>query len=139
MLYSRRTVLALGSGTLAAATLSSPASATLDHEAILQFTGGASIVQGGIELVVPPHVDDGHAVPLQVSALGASAIAIFALDNPNQEVVRFRFGPIAANSAAATKIRLANSQDVIAIARLEDGTFRSTVAPVSVTVGGCNV
>jgi sulfur-oxidizing protein SoxY len=62
---------------------------------------------------------------------------LLAAGNPSPDVATFNFGPAAGKQAASTRIRLAGEQDVIAIARMPDGTFKSTSQNVRVTIGGC--
>ena len=52
-------------------------------------------------------------------------------------MAKFSFGPLAANQAAATRIRLAKTQDIVAIAKMADGSFVRTASNVKVTIGGC--
>ena len=76
-------------------------------------------------------------VQIEVSAPGAEEIVIFADGNPNPNLATFKFGPAAGSQAATTRIRLAGEQDVIAIAKMSDGTFAKAVSNVKVTIGGC--
>ena len=105
-------------------------------QAIAAFTKGARAPEVGLSLDVPEIADNGGAVPVRVAAGGARRIALFADGNPNPGVVVFEFGRFAP-PAATIRIRLARSQNVIAVAELADGTFRKAARPVSVTVGGC--
>ena len=136
MTFTRRETLALGLG--AAALVAMPgASFASTEEAIAAFTGGAEVGEGGIELTTPEIAENGNTVPVEVSAPGATSIMLLATGNPNPDVGTFNFGPLAGSRSASTRIRLAQSQDVIAIARMEDGSFTRTSAPVKVTIGGC--
>jgi sulfur-oxidizing protein SoxY len=103
----------------------------------MAFTGGATPAEGDIALDIPEIAENGASVPVTVTAPGATAIALFATANPNPGIATFAFGPLAARPTATTRIRLAESQDVIAVAKLGDGSFVRTSAPVMVTVGGC--
>ena len=67
----------------------------------------------------------------------ATAIKILALGNPGPDVVTFKFGPLSATRSASTRIRLRKTQDVLAIAKLEDGSFIQDIQKVKVTIGGC--
>ena len=139
MALTRRDVLRLGGGAAAAAALL-PAGASAAsngvEQAIAEFTGGAAPEDGGLVLEVPEIADNGGAVPVRVTAEGARRIALFADGNPSPGVVVFAFGPLA-TPAAATRIRLAGSQNVIAVAELADGTFRKASRAIAVTAGGC--
>ena len=138
MALTRRDVLRLGGGGAAAAVLPPGALAASNgvEEAISEFTGGAGPEDGGVVLEVPEIADNGGAVPVRVTAEGARRIALFADGNPSPGVVVFAFGPLA-TPAAATRIRLAGSQNVIAVAELADGTFRKASRAIAVTAGGC--
>ena len=137
MVLTRRDVLRLG-GAAAAAMLPAGAAVASNgvEEAISEFTGGAAPEDGGLVLEVPEIADNGGAVPVRVAAEGARRIALFADGNPSPGVVVFAFGRLA-TPAAATRIRLAGSQNVIAVAELADGTFRRTSRAIAVTAGGC--
>ena len=137
MALTRRDVLRLG-GAAAAALLPAGVSAATNgvEEAIAEFTGGATPGDGGVVLEVPEIADNGGAVPVRVSAEGAKRIALFADGNPSPGVVVFAFGRFA-TPAASTRIRLAGSQNVIAVAELADSTFRTTSRAIAVTAGGC--
>ena len=138
MPMTRRDVMALATGSVAAYGLNAvPASAGTTDEAIAAFTGGADAANGGLVLDVPEIAENGNAVPISVSADGAVAIMVVSTGNPLPGVATFRFGPLAASSSGSTRIRLARSQDVIAVAKMQDGAFRRTSASVKVTVGGC--
>jgi sulfur-oxidizing protein SoxY len=137
MQLTRRGAIALGAGAATAALLPAlPADAAVT-DAILAFTGGATPADGDVTLDIPEIAENGASVPVSVAAPGAAAIALFAAGNPNPGVATFTFGPLAARPAATTRIRLASTQDVIAVARMADGSFVQTRRPVMVTVGGC--
>ena len=135
---TRRQALALGSATLAIASLSGlPAFASLTDEAITALTGGADVTEGGIDLIAPEIAENGNTVPVEVSAPGAVEIALFAAGNPTPAVATFKFGPLAGARSGSTRIRLAKTQQVVAIAKMEDGSFQMAQANVKVTIGGC--
>ncbi|MBT8455332.1 MAG: thiosulfate oxidation carrier protein SoxY, partial [Alphaproteobacteria bacterium] len=98
---------------------------------------GASVGTGGITLTAPEIAENGNTVPISVSAPGATAIMVLAAGNPNPDVGTFNFGPLAGSHEASTRIRLAGTQDVIAVAKLADGSFVQTSAEIKVTIGGC--
>ncbi len=64
-------------------------------------------------------------------------IRVYATGNPTPGVAGFDFGPLAASHSASTRIRLAGTQDVVAIAKLADGSFVQASKTVKVTIGGC--
>lgn len=136
MKLTRRDALALGLGATAASFLPLRAMAAAD-EAIAEFTGGAAPGEGGLTLTAPEIAENGNTVPISVDAPGAAAIAIFAAGNPTPKVVTYNFGPLAGSQSATTRMRLAGTQDVIAVARMPDGSFVQATAQVKVTIGGC--
>ncbi len=138
MTLTRRKVLALGAGGLALAGLGLPAwAAETTEEAIASFTGGAEMGEGLLTLTTPEIAENGNTVPVEVSAEGAASIMLLATGNPLPNVATFNFGPLAGARHGSTRIRLAGTQEVMAIARMEDGTFQKASATVKVTIGGC--
>lgn len=137
MKLNRRDALVLGSGAFAAMAIGLPAQASLVDEAIAAFTGGAETSEGDLVLTAPEIAENGNTVPVEVSAPGAVAVMLLADGNPVPAVGTFKFGPLNPTRAASTRIRLATTQNVIAIAQMEDGSFRQASAEVKVTIGGC--
>ncbi len=136
MKLTRRDAMAMGLGATMVAMLPLRVSAG-SHGAIMAFTGGAEPGEGDITLTAPEIAENGNTVPVGVSAPGAEEIIILAMGNPNPEVADFKFGPAAGASEASTRIRLAGTQDVVAVARMPDGSFIKTSQNVKVTIGGC--
>jgi len=138
MAPTRRDVLRFASlaATMALWPAGPAAAANGVSRAIAAFTGGMPPLDGGVLLDVPEIADNGGAVPVRVAAEGARRIALFADGNPNPGVAVFSFGR-SAPAAATIRIRLAESQNVIAVAEMADGTFRRTSRSIAVTVGGC--
>lgn len=124
-------------GAVAASILPQMAAAATSEELIAAFTGGADLMDGGLTLIAPEIAENGNTVPIEVDAPGAVAIMILATGNPNPEVGTFHFGPLAGAQGAATRIRLAGTQDVVAIAQMPDGSFVRAAQEVKVTIGGC--
>jgi sulfur-oxidizing protein SoxY len=137
MTLTRRGTLALGAGLAALTLLPATAARAAVDEAIAAFTGGAEVGEGGISLITPEIAENGSAVPVSVTAPGAVSILLLASGNPNPEIGTFTFGPLAAAQTATTRIRLAGTQDVVAIAKMADGSFVRTANNVKVTIGGC--
>lgn len=136
MELSRRETLALGLGAAFLTIMPLRANAAAE-DAIAAFTGGADVADGGVTLTAPEIAENGNTVPIEVSAPGAAAILIVAAGNPEPGVATFNFGPLAAEQDASTRIRLAGTQDVIAVAKMADGSFAKASATVKVTIGGC--
>ncbi len=141
MTFTRRETLMLGLGAAALSALPFGARAAVDEtdaDAIIaDFTGGAAIAESGVSLTAPEIAENGNTVPIAVDAPGASAIMVVAPGNPTPRVAIFNFGPLAASQSAATRIRLAGTQDLIVVAKMADGSFAKTTSTVKVTIGGC--
>src|SRR5580704_12222196 len=140
----RRILLAVAGAGLA--SLAPAAGATEDTmaEAIRDLIGEAAVTPGKVKLELPSIVENGNTVPLTVSvespmtaADHVESIHIFNQKNPQPYVAAFHLGPRAGKASVATRIRLADSQRVVAIARLADGTFWSDSADVIVTLAAC--
>lgn len=136
MSFTRREAIVLGAGAAAAAFLPLQVNAAVE-DAVAAFTGGAPVAEGGVDLIAPEIAENGNTVPIQVSAEGAAAIMLLATGNPTPGVATFTFGELAGAHMASTRIRLAGTQDVVAIARMADGSFKQASANVKVTIGGC--
>jgi sulfur-oxidizing protein SoxY len=142
---TRREALAAGAG-LAAALAVRPAEATPAEmeEAIRAFAGEAEVRPGKVKLDVPLLVENGNSVPLTVAVESPMTagdhvrkIAIFNEKNPQPNVANFHLGPRAGRASISTRIRVADSQKVLAVAELSDGTFWSASAEVIVTLPAC--
>jgi sulfur-oxidizing protein SoxY len=143
---NRREALTAGAGVFAAGVglAAGPARALNDYaDQINKFTGGKTPVEGRVTLELPELAENGNTVPLSVAVDGemgegihVQEILVVAPANPNGRVIRFRFSPISVPEAS-TRIRLAETQDVIAVAKLSDGTFFSASRQIKVTIGGC--
>jgi sulfur-oxidizing protein SoxY len=116
---------------------------TLD-EAINSVTGDASPAEGRIELTLPQIAENGNTVPIEISvdspmseADYVKSVHVFADGNPNPNVATYHFTP--ANGAArfAARIRLAKTQNVIAVAEMSNGDLYMAKSEVKVTIGGC--
>ena len=137
MLFTRRTAIATGAAALVVAMLPRDLWAAAVDDAISAFTGGAEPGEGDLTLTTPEIAENGNTVPIEVSAPGAVEIMVLAPGNPVPPVATFKFGPLAGARQASTRIRLAKTQDVVAVAKLEDGSFIRASNLVKVTIGGC--
>jgi sulfur-oxidizing protein SoxY len=141
---NRREALTAGAGAMAASVglAAGPARALNDYaDQIKAFTGGRSPAEGRMRLELPELAENGNTVPMSVAVESPEGrqvqeILVLAPANPNARVLRFRFSP-ASVPEASTRIRLAETQDVIALAKLDDGTFLSVSRQIKVTIGGC--
>jgi sulfur-oxidizing protein SoxY len=106
--------------------------------------GEASVKKGRLKIDLPPLIENGNAVPLTVAAESpmtadnyVKAIHVFTEKNPQPNVISVQLGPRAGRATFATRIRLADSQKVIAIAEMNDGSFWSDEIEVIVTLAAC--
>lgn len=136
MSLTRRHTLVLGVAGAAALAVPQPARATA-ADLIERFTGGAATGAGDLVLIAPEIAENGQSVTVEVSCPGAEQIRLLAPANPNPEVCTFIYGPLAGDTSVVTRIRMAETQEVIALARMADGTYREARAMVRVTIGGC--
>lgn len=114
------------------------------EEAIRGFTDGAPVQTGRVVLSVPPLVENGNAVGVTVTVESPMSlsdhvrrIALFNEKNPQPDIAVFHLGPRAGRARLATRIRLATSQTMVAVAELSDGSFWSARANVIVTLAAC--
>lgn len=114
------------------------------NAAIRNVVGEAPVRMGKVTLDIPPLVENGNTVPMTVRVASpmtdedyVKSIHIFNEKNPQPNVGNFYIGPAAGRAQVATRIRLADTQKVVAIARLSDDTFWSVSADVIVTLAAC--
>ena len=112
--------------------------------AIRNVVGEAVVRTGKVKLDVPPLVENGNTVPMTVSVQNpmtandfVKSIHVFNEKNPQPNVGNFYLGPHAGRAQISTRIRLADSQKIVAIARLSDDSFWSTSVDVVVTLAAC--
>lgn len=138
MKLSRRNFLATCSRSVGLLALGIPLSSFANiSDAINKFTDGAEIVDGEIALTAPAIAENGNSVPVEFSAPGAQSVIIFAEGNPEPVVAKFSFGKLNPSRSASTRVRLHQSQKVIVVAKMEDGSFQKAESSVKVTIGGC--
>ena len=122
------------------------AQATPDEmrEAMRKVTGQAPVRRGRVKLDLPPLIDNSNSVSLSVTvespmtpADHVKAIHVFTEKNPLPNVVSVVLGPRAGRASIATRMRIADTQTVTAIAELSDGSFWSGSASVVVTLSAC--
>ena len=144
---TRRGVLLAASGVTLGAALPAPARANAPGQmeaAIRSIAGRAKIQKGKVTLDLPPLVENGNTVPMTVSVDSpmtrdnyVKAIHVFNEKNPQANVISAQLSPRAGKAAISTRIRLADTQKVIAIAEMSDGTFWSDTQEVIVTLAAC--
>jgi len=144
-LSRRRALHAIAAG--ACLLVVRPAAATPETlaAALRETFGDRPIAPGRIRLEIPRLAENGNIVPVAVSVDSpmterdyVNGIHLFAERNPLPRILEVELGPYNGRARIATRIRLAVSQQVLAVATMSDGTLWSTAADVEVTVGGCD-
>jgi len=124
-----------------------PAAATPEElaAALRETFGDRPISQGRIKLEIPRLAENGNIVPVAIAVDSpmtaedyVQSIHLFAERNPLPRILEVELGPHNGRARVGTRIRLAVSQQVRAVAVMSDGTLWSTAADVEVTVGGCD-
>jgi sulfur-oxidizing protein SoxY len=123
----------------ASATLSAAAQAAVDR-----VRNNRTPQEGRIVLRAPPIAENGNTVPITISvespmtaADHVTRIHVFADKNPTPDVATFHLTPACGRAQVDTRIRLSQTQDVIVLAEMSDGSLYMTRAEVKVTIGGC--
>ena len=140
--------LAGGAAVLGAVPIVSlrPAGATpASMAAAIRTVVGTAVVRAGkVKLEVPPLVENGNTVPMTVSVASPMApedhvksIHVFNEKNPQPNIGNFYLSPQSGRAQVSTRIRLADTQKVVAIAKLSDGSFWSASVDVVVTLAAC--
>jgi sulfur-oxidizing protein SoxY len=147
----RRVLIGAGGLVLATALPDAPAHAqsTQDRAAAMQaaikaVAGDTPLQQGRIKIELPPLVENGNAVPLSIAVESpmtdtdhVKAIHIFTEKNPQPNVAAFQLGPRAGTANIQTRMRLADTQLVVAVAEMSDGSFWRDEVEVVVTLAAC--
>lgn len=134
--------MALVAGT--AGRLGAQATEPVWQQTLRSLVGDAKPIEGKVTLELPEIAENGNTVPLTVSVESpmtatdyVKAIHVLATENPQPGVATFRFSPLSGKASAASRMRLARTQEVIALAELSDGKFLIGRRTVKVTIGGC--
>ena len=113
-------------------------------DAAIKAAGGGSAGSGGITLDLPQIAENGNTVPVGFeveSPMTANSyvktVHLFAEGNPNPDVCSIHFSPASGVAKASTRIRLAKTQNIVALAEMSDGSFKRETVEVKVTIGGC--
>jgi sulfur-oxidizing protein SoxY len=144
---TRREILLTGAAGIGAALIwIEPAAATPEtmQRAIRQVVGEAPVKKGRVTLDVPALVENGNSVALTIEVTSpmtakdyVKAIHVFNEKNPLPNVISAHLGPRSGRARISTRFRLADTQTIVAIAELSDGTFWSASADVIVTLQAC--
>lgn len=108
------------------------------------LAGGAPVRKGRVTLVLPQLADNGNSVPIRITvdspmtpADHVKSIHLYSERNPVPNMANFYLGPRAGKAEINSRVRLAGSQRVTAVAKLSDGTFWYDAAPIVVTLSAC--
>ncbi len=143
---TRRNVLAGGAAAFMGLTLSGLASATPSDVAdlVANIAAGQTPQSGKIVLDMPQIAENGNTVPLSVSVESpmtdtdyVKSLHVFAEDNPTPEVASFHFTPMSGLAEVSTRMRMAKTQNIVAVAQMSDGSVFTESVQVKVTIGGC--
>ena len=141
---TRRRFLRLAGSTAAISVRPAEATPEMMATAIRTVTGGAPVQTGKVKLDIPPLVENGNSVPMTVSVTSpmtpndyVKSIHVFNEKNPQPNLGNFYLRPSAGRAQVATRVRLADSQKIVAIAKLSDGSFWSVTSEVVVTLAAC--
>jgi sulfur-oxidizing protein SoxY len=145
--FSRRQALATGTAAVLAVFLA-PGSAHADEAAVVaelkKLFGDKTISEGRVKIDIPQIAENGLVVPLNIDVESpmteadyVKTLHVFAAGNPQPMVLSYQFTPASGKASASTRIRLAQTQDVIAIAEMSNGQIYKAKSQVKVTIGGC--
>ena len=144
---SRRQAFALGGGFVALTLVPMAADAQVSNDAaqwIAKFTGGKDAAKGKISLDLPEIAENGNTVPLSLTVQSpmtaesyVKEVMLIADGNPNAGVATLMFTPLSGKAEAAVRIRLAATQNVIALAKMSDGSLFTEQKTGKGTSGGC--
>lgn len=145
----RKALVTIGGGAVAvlgASVFAGPALATASSAdaAMNKLIGGRPTQKGRVRLKLPPIAENGNTVPMTVIVDSpmtendyVKSVHVVADGNPNPDVASFHFTPASGKAQVATRIRMLKTQNVIAVAEMNDGTLYRVVQNVKVTIGGC--
>jgi sulfur-oxidizing protein SoxY len=143
----RRRAVVTAAGALAASALARPAWPAADWPAIpalASMLDGRSLQTGRVHLDIPKLADNGNSVPLTITVDSPMtdtdrvvAIHVYSERNPRPRIALIELGPDAGRAELATRIRLAGTQRIVAVAQMADGSLWAETAEVIVTQSAC--
>lgn len=148
MEVTRRQAIAVGAGAISAfafvGTLPAAVASEKVDAAIKEFVGDKTPGEGKISVRAPEIAENGNTVPIAFDVESdmtadnyVAAVMLLADGNPNPGVATFHFTPMSGTASASTRIRLAKTQNIVAIAKMSDGSVFMDKKTVKVTIGGC--
>ena len=107
-------------------------------------TNGAPVKKGKVTVELPQLADNGNSVPIRISvdspmseADHVKSIHLYSEKNPVRNMANFYLGPRAGKAEINSRVRLAGSQKVTAVAKMSDGSFWYDTAAIVVTLSAC--
>ena len=149
MQLNKRQFLALGVSSVALLAVGAGATQAVaasgeTEKRIKEFAGGKEIKSGKVALTTPEIAENGNTVPVSVDVESpmtkddyVASVMLLADGNPLPGVATFHFSHMSGEASATTRIRLAKTQNVIAIAKMSNGDVYMDKKEVKVTIGGC--
>ena len=111
---------------------------------LAEFTADITPDSGSLTFTAPELAENGNIVPVAVSVDSpmtdddyVESVMIVAEENPNPEVITFHFTPQSGIAYASTRMRLAKTQNVIAVAKTSNGSVFIDTRHIEVIIGGC--
>ena len=142
LLAAGATIVAAGGVVLKSGTAN--ADQKMVDEAVMKLIGDKKPAEGKITLELPQIAENGNTVPVGVSVDSpmtadnyVKTVHLFADGNPAPDVASLHFTPMSGKASAATRIRLAGTQNIVAVAEMSDGSVFRAQQEVKVTIGGC--
>lgn len=143
----RRTFLASSVGLMAiliVRPVAALAQSSVLADLVKQYAAGATVREGRVKFDIAPLVDNGNSVPVEVTVQSPMTreqhvvgIALFNEKNPQNDIAQFTLSPLAGRARVATRIRLATSQQLVAVAKMNDGSCWTHTVEVLVTIASC--
>src|SRR6476619_6359391 len=140
----RQFLAAVGGVGLALVVRPAEATPASMKQAIRQIVGEAAVKRGKIKLDLPPLVENGNSVAMSVTVDSPMTANVYFFNNPatteknpQPNVISVQLGPRAGKAEIQTRVRLADTQSVVAICELSDGSFWSDTVDVIITLGAC--
>ena len=123
------------------AALAKPEDVTAE---IKKLFGDKPLTPGRIKLDLPTIAENGLVVPLNFKVDSpmteqdhVKTVHFWADGNPNPQIASFSFTPMMPRAEAQIRIRLAQTQNIVAVAEMSDGKLFTARQEVKVTIGGC--
>ncbi len=146
---TRREALLLAAGATMVAsgvtlTWADAKAASKADDAIMKMVGDKKLMEGKINLDLPQIAENGNTVPIKFSVDSpmtddnyVKAVHLYADGNPLPDIASLHFTPMNGKAEASTRIRLARTQNLIAVAEMSDGSVYKAAQEIKVTIGGC--